>query len=118
MNWAYSLPVEYLKCRDIGHHWDAHSTAFKVRSGDLVGRGFTCLSCGKERHDLYDRNWNLVSRKYVDVPGYAKPTDEDRLFRADFAKEFVSRQKVSHKPNKHMTKMLSNHLIKTKGKTP
>jgi len=78
---VHALPLEYLRCRDLGHDWSVPKGFFKVeveggvRGALYVEREVHCRSCGLPRIELFriHPRWmeKLSSRyDYTQVPGY------------------------------------------------
>lgn len=70
MNEYRHTPTEFLKCRGFLHSWDEFVSVGKRKQlfGDRVS--LLCVSCGSERHDIYDTYGVIQARDYVYPDGY------------------------------------------------
>lgn len=64
----------YLECKSWGHGWK-HNTDFHIvrnTAGQIIQftRQAICANCQTERHDVFNRRMEVVSRKYVYPDGY------------------------------------------------
>lgn len=63
------IELEQLKCRGFLHTWEEFIPVGKRRAyGDRVS--LLCVSCGAERHDIYDTYGALNGREYKLPDGY------------------------------------------------
>ena len=73
--------VDFIECKTYGHAWDEYNPREDPPAGTFDRIALRCTRCGTTRHDHFDRNGEMVARKYSYPDGY-RTAAEDKPSRA------------------------------------
>lgn len=71
----------YRNCRDIGHVW--HQVTAKMGGGQLY-RTLKCQRCTSERHEMFAKSGELLSRHYYHADNYLLKAEDGFRYTKQF----------------------------------